>query len=159
LRALLALSLPLAFALGACESPQQHVLIGQLYEVGRDCVDPTSSIDFVPGPDTGYACSPTCVVTAAGANGAPTGVYVTTACGPFPVQDTTSDGTEDSGVPVWCPAALAAFARGDVCMIDGTSSCPADAAGADAGCPVDDAGDDGGGDGAGDDGGNDAGGD
>jgi hypothetical protein len=143
LRAITLAPLFVALVMGACDGPQQHVLLGQLYEVGRDCVDPTSSIDLVPGTDQGYDCSPTCVVTAAGANGAPAGVYVTTACGAFPALDTTSDGTEDSGVPVWCPAALAAFARGDVCMIDGTSSCPADAAGADAGCPpTDDAGDD-----------------
>jgi hypothetical protein len=108
--------------LGAgCDGPQQHVLPGQLYEAARDCIDPTSSIDLVPGSDPGYGCSPTCVVTPAGVNGGAAGVYVTNECGPFPPLDDTS------GTSPYCAPALAALARGDICAGDGTSSDPADA--------------------------------
>jgi hypothetical protein len=106
-----------------CTDYPKHIIPGQLYETARDCVDPTASIDIVDGPDPGSYCPPTCLVTPAGANGGPPGVYVTTECGldsPPPLYDTS--GTEPA-----CMGALAAFARGDVCQMDGTSSCPADA--------------------------------
>ncbi len=116
--ALLAL---VAGGFAACDGPQDHVLPGNLYEVAGNCLDPTSSIDFVPGPDPGNCPTPTCVVTPAGANGAPVGVYVTTECGPFPPLDITWDGTPGSGPPpAWCPAALAAYA---LYVADGGSPC------------------------------------
>jgi hypothetical protein len=107
----------------ACNEPDRHVLLGQLYEAGRDCIDPTVSIDIVDGPDPGFCMDqPTCIVTPAGTNGSGAGVYVTTMCGPFPPLDDTS------GTPVGCEGALAALARGDICAADGTSSSPPDAA-------------------------------
>jgi hypothetical protein len=105
----------------ACESPSTHVLLGQPYEANRDCVDPTTSIDIVDGPDPGFGCSPTCVVTPIGQNGSEGGVYVTTMCGPYPPLDDTT------GMPAGCAGALAAFGRADTCSSDGTSTSPADA--------------------------------
>jgi hypothetical protein len=127
LAALLAACAALLLTLGACESPPVHILQAQAYEAARDCVDPTIDIDVVDGPDPGGGCDPVCIVTPAGQNGAPTGIYVTTECGPYPPLDDTS-GSEPA-----CVAALAALARGDVCNVDGGSSCPARAG--DAGCP------------------------
>lgn len=109
----------------ACDDPRTHVLLGQLYEPHRDCVDPTTSIDIVDGPDPGFGCSPTCVVTPIGQNGSQGGVYVTTMCGPFPPLDDTT------GMPAGCAGALAALARADTCSSDGTSTSPADAGPAD----------------------------
>lgn len=109
-----------------CDGPSRHVLLGQLYEASRDCIDPTSSIDIVDGPDPGFGCAPTCVVTPIGQNGSAEGVYVTTMCGPYPALDDTS------GMPAGCAGALAALARGDTCASDGTSSSPVDASPEDA---------------------------
>jgi hypothetical protein len=101
----------------ACYGPDSHVLLGQLYEASRDCIDPNASIDVVVGPDPGFCPQqPTCVVTPAGINGSGAGVYITTMCGPFPPLDDTS------GTPAACAGALAALARMDVCATDGTSS-------------------------------------
>jgi hypothetical protein len=99
----------LLFLLAACDGPPTHILPGSLYEVGRDCVDPTASIDVVIGPDPGNACMPTCLVTPAGQNGAPAGIYVTTECPPYPPLDDTS------GSQPGCAGALAAYANGAVC--------------------------------------------
>jgi hypothetical protein len=104
----------------ACPGPGTHVLLGHLYEASRDCVDPTSSIDIVDGPEPGSGCPPTCVVTPAGQNGGGVGVYVTTTCGPYPPLDDTT------GAPAGCADALAAFARSDVCTADGQSTSPLD---------------------------------
>jgi hypothetical protein len=107
----------------ACTDPGSHVLLAQLYEPARDCIDPTASLDIVVGPDPGFCDkTPTCIVTPAGQNGSGAGVYVTTMCGPFPPLDDTT------GMLHGCEGALAALARGDVCASDGTSSSPADAA-------------------------------
>jgi hypothetical protein len=110
-----------------CTDYQTHIYPGQLYEVARDCIDPTASIDIVAGPDLGSSCPPTCVVTPAGANGGATGIYVTTECGQPPPLDDTS-GTEPG-----CVGALAAFARGDVCEMEGGSTDPADGSGGEGG--------------------------
>jgi hypothetical protein len=112
------------------------LVLGQLYEANRDCIDPTTSVDIVDGPDPGLDCAPTCLVTPAGQNGAATGVYVTTECGAFAALDDTS------GSSPYCARALAALARSDVCLLDGGSSCPAAVAGdAGEGCPAAMAGD------------------
>jgi hypothetical protein len=101
----------LLLLVAACDDPQTHVLPGSLYEVDRDCVDPTASIDVVPGPDPGNACAPMCLVTPAGQNGAPAGIYVTTECPPYPPLDDTT------GNNPACTGALAAFATGKVCAV------------------------------------------
>ena len=112
-----------------CQGPNSHVLLGQLYEANRGCIDPTTSIDIVDGPDPGSGCSATCVVIPLGQNGGRAGVYVTTMCGPYPVLDDTT------GTPAGCAEALAALDRGDVCAADGTSASPADAGPSDASPP------------------------
>jgi hypothetical protein len=110
--------LPLAagLVLFGCTDYQTHVLPGQLYEAARDCIDPTTSIDIVDGPDPGTCSPPTCIVTPAGQNGGATGIYVTTECGPYPPLDDTS------GSEALCTAALAAFAQGNVCASDADAS-------------------------------------
>lgn len=95
-----------------------HVVLGQLYEAGRDCLDPTGSVDVVDGPDPGLNCAPTCLVAPIGQSGSGAGVYVTTACGPYPPLDDTT------GTPPGCAGALAALERADICSIDGGSSNP-----------------------------------
>ena len=97
-----------------------HVLPGQLYEAQRDCLDPTTSIAIVDGPDPGLGCAPTCVVTPAGQSGGGLGVYVTTECGPYPPLD------DVTGSPAGCAGALAALARADACSSGGGSNTPAD---------------------------------
>ncbi len=124
--------LVLAWAM-ACDGPRTHVLLGQLYEANRECVDPTTSIDIVDGPDPGFGCAPTCVVTPIGQNGSEGGVYVTTMCGPYPPLDDTT------GTPAGCAGALAALARGDTCSSDGTSTSPADGGPGDSSTPSADA--------------------
>jgi hypothetical protein len=117
----------------ACQKPGFHILLGQLYEASGDCIDPTTSIDIVEGPDPGLDCMPTCIVTPIGQNGGPFGVYVSTMCGPYPPLDDTS-GSEPA-----CTAALAAFAQGNICAVSDAASAsdaaagPTDASGAEAG--------------------------
>jgi hypothetical protein len=128
-----------ARALGACDQePTSHFLVGQLFEPGRNCLDPENTIALVDGPVPDQSCPVTCVVGPSGQNGNASSVYVTTMCAPYPGFDDTS------GDPAGCTDALAALDRGDTCLIDGDSSAPVsqvtDDAG-DSGPTDDDAGD------------------
>jgi hypothetical protein len=115
------------YALAACQKPGFHVLLGQLYEASQDCVDPTTSIDLVEGPDPGFQDMATCLVTPMGQNGGPFGVYVTTMAGPYPPLDDTS------GSEPLCVKALAALARGAICSVADAAAGSADDGGGDAG--------------------------
>ena len=108
-----------ARAVGACDEETSHLLIGQLFDPARACLDPEGTIALVDGPVPQSACPPTCVVGPSGQNGNASSVYVTTMCGPYPELDDTS------GDPAGCSDALTALARGDTCLIDGGSSSPA----------------------------------
>jgi hypothetical protein len=120
-----------AAGLAACDEARSHVLLGQLYEASRDCLDPTSSIAVVDGPDPGFGCDPTCVATPLGQNGSAAGVYVTTMCGPYPPSYEEVDGAPDNITTLaGCAGAFGALARGDTCSADGTSTNPSDAASA-----------------------------
>jgi hypothetical protein len=114
------------FLLAACQKPGFHVLLGQLYEASQDCVDPTTSIDIVEGPDPGFQNMATCLVTPIGQNGGPLGVYVTTMAGPYPPLDDTS------GSEPLCAKALAALARGAICSVTDAAVGSADDGGGDA---------------------------
>ena len=110
-----------ARALGACDEETSHLLVAQLFDPSRACLDPEGTIALVDGPVPGSACPPTCVVGPSGQNGNASSVYVTTMCGPYPELDDTS------GDPAGCSDALAALDRRDTCLVDGGSTSPAPA--------------------------------
>ena len=107
-----------ARTLGACDQETSHLLIGQLFEPARGCLDPEGSIALVNGPVPDQACPPTCLVGPSGQNGSASSVYVTTMCGPYPELD------DPSGAPAGCSDALDALRRNDICLVDGDSSAP-----------------------------------
>lgn len=104
----------------ACGSGRSHVYAGRLYREARDCVDTTTSIDVVDGPEPGV-CAPTCLLGPAATASAPRPVYVSTMCAPYPPL---FDSSQTAAV---CAAALAAASRGDTCTGDAGSSNPRDA--------------------------------
>ncbi len=94
-----------ASIVAACSrSPDTHVVLGQRYDAGGDCLEPTSSIEVLEGSDPGLGCDPTCVVTPGGV------VYATTECGS---QFSSFDDT--SGADPSCAGALAALKNMVVC--------------------------------------------
>lgn len=98
----------------SCGDPS-HLYQGRYYVEDRDCLGTVSSLDVVPGDDTGD-CAPTCLVdTLADASNQ---IYVSTMCGPYPY------GMDPSGADPACPKALAAFERDDTCFSDGGSTNP-----------------------------------
>jgi hypothetical protein len=116
-----------------CDVDNTHVFVAYRYEVARDCLDPTTSLDVVPSEQAALTCAPACLVRPS-PPAAAYAIYVSTMCEPYPADLDTS-GTDPN-----CAAALAAFARGpDACSGDGTSSSPADGGADDA---SDDASDD-----------------
>jgi hypothetical protein len=124
----------LMLAASCDDKPTSHVYVAQLYEPARDCLDPSTSIDIVSSGDGPLSCAPACLVAPSPPAPNSAKVYVSTMCAPYPASLDTS-GTDET-----CAAALAAFARADVCASDGTSSSPADGGAEDA---SDDASDDG----------------
>jgi hypothetical protein len=122
MRATLAVLVPLAAIASivhapACKDDGTHVYVGSLFVEARDCLGTTSSVDVVTGGDPGD-CAPICLLQHHGEGGR--AVYVATMCPPYPAGvefDTT--GTDPS-----CPAALAALARGDICLSDGGDTNP-----------------------------------
>lgn len=101
----------------SCGDPS-HLYQGRYYVAERDCLGTVSSLDVVPGDDTGD-CAPICLVdTLADASNR---VYVSTMCGPYPY------GMDPSGDDPACPKALAALERDDTCASDGGSSNPVEA--------------------------------
>jgi hypothetical protein len=105
-----------ALQLGACGDPS-YVYEGQLYRSDRDCLATVSSVDVVSGDrDRARVCPPVCLVQTS--FDAERVVYVSTMCAPYPFA------FDDTGADPECAPALAAFARGDTCLVDGTSTNP-----------------------------------
>lgn len=104
-------------ALAAACGDTTHVYSGRLYVERRDCLGTTSSIEVAEGDLPEGLCAPTCLVQRTSPDGgAP--VYVSNMCPPYPY------GFDTDGRDPRCTAALAAFARGDTCLLDGGSSAP-----------------------------------
>lgn len=93
-----------------------HVYTGRLYVEGRDCLATTSSIEVVEG-DLPGSCPPVCLVQRTTPDRKTT-AYVSTMCAPYPF------GFDTDGADPRCAPALAALARGDTCLADGTSTAP-----------------------------------
>lgn len=91
-----------------------HVFAGQRYVDARDCVEPGSALDVLPGAPAPNDCAPRCLVQEGQ-------VYVSSTCPPYPRG---VDATE--GHPA-CAAAVAAFRRRDTCLDGGGSLRPRDA--------------------------------
>jgi hypothetical protein len=108
--------------LAGCVEPRSHIFGGRLYERARDCVETTTTIDVVDGPDPTAPCDRSCLVVPGEAGPA---VYVSTVCAPYPPQ------VDTSGTDPTCLRALAAYDRNDTCANDGGSSSPLVDGGAD----------------------------
>ena len=107
------------FALGVCVAcgENTHVYVGNAYIEGRDCIGTQSSLDVVEGDPAESSCPPTCLIQRTTPDRV-TKAFVSTMCPPYPYGFDT-----DGGDPR-CPLALAALARGDICLVDGGSSAP-----------------------------------
>ncbi len=122
-----------ALVLVACDDSGPYLFQAEQYEPGQDCVDDYAVIDNLDGTDPGALCSPVCLTNL--------GVYyVTSECAPYPHGFVLQEGV-DSGLDPICVAALAAFARTDLCVDGGPPLNPLDAspdsAPADASAPMD----------------------
>jgi hypothetical protein len=108
----LARSTLVAAALGACNSPETHVLIANQYDGFHDCLDPSNGVDVADGPLPSSDCPPSCITDTAG------NTFVTTMCPPYPPQDNAG------GTTGLCGPALAAWQAGKVCRpgVDGGGS-------------------------------------
>ena len=104
---LLAASLLLA----GCSDPVSHVFAGRLYQPTRGCIEATTSIDVVDGPQPAAPCDRRCL---AGSNA----IYVSTMCAPSP------RGFDTSSTSPACAAALESYDRNDTCSPDGGSAHP-----------------------------------
>jgi hypothetical protein len=110
-----------------CGDQASHPYLAELYEPGRDCLDPSTAIDVVNGASASGDCAPVCLYGSSDLIGLADGgddgggeTYVSTMCPPYPGLFDTS-GTEPD-----CPLALAALTRADVCLDDGGSTNAAD---------------------------------
>jgi hypothetical protein len=120
----------------ACDGYDSHIYAGELYEQARNCNDNPSSIDVVDGVTPPDPCNPLCLVVPTYDGDGGTAAYVSTMCPPLPPAADTSQ-TDPR-----CPAALAAYARIDICLDGGGSTNPPDSAAPpattpDAAAPVD----------------------
>ena len=104
--------------LAACDATSYYLYTGHEYDPKRGCVDDVSAIDIDIGTDPGSSCGAQCLRISSGDAAT---IYATTMCGPAPV------GADTSGSNGNCPAALAALARGDLCLDGGGSTNPLDA--------------------------------
>lgn len=137
LRVVLGAALGLAAAVkiaAGCGEQDSHPYVAELYEPGGDCLDPSTGIDVVEGASAASDCTPVCLYGTPDIigldDGGPEGgqTYVSTMCPPYPALFDTS------GQGPYCAQALAALTRDDVCLDDGGTTNPADAA---ADAPVD----------------------
>jgi hypothetical protein len=101
----------------ACGSARSHIYAGELYHADRDCVDNTSAIDVVDGPEPAN-CAPTCLAAPTADDGGRGALYVSSMCAPFPPS------LDSSGNAPGCANALAAAARNDTCTGDAGSTNP-----------------------------------
>ena len=86
----------------ACDdNPQSHVYLAAPYEASADCFGPTTSLGQIDTPNGDLDCAPTCL--AQPHPGAPSDIYVSTMCGPYPQTLDTSQ-TDPA-----CASALAAW--------------------------------------------------
>jgi hypothetical protein len=104
--------------LAACEDNTSHPYPAREYRADRDCLAAPIAIDVVEGEDPG-ACAPVCLVKAEDGGRA---AYVSTTCAPYPPF------VDTSGSDPRCALALAALERSDLCLSDGGSRSPRDAA-------------------------------
>ncbi len=115
-------------SLAACNdplTPSTHPLVGNAYDSTDDCLQPQQSFDIVDGPAPSGTCDVVCITDAKTGT-----VYVTNACGPYPIADTleAADASGDT-----CSLALAAWAAGNECGAasdageDAASDAPSDA--------------------------------
>jgi hypothetical protein len=112
----------LALALvAACDdsNTRSHVYAGRQLEDARGCLDPTSSIDVVEGPEPPSTCSPTCIVSPPDFDSGLTTVYVSTMCPPLPAAPFDTTGSDPR-----CSTALAAYQANTTCLSDGGVGVP-----------------------------------
>jgi hypothetical protein len=95
----------------ACDNVDVHIFVAAQYLPSLDCVTPGYAIDVLDGPPVDASCEATCVVPPFDS-----GVYVTTACAPFPPGD------DVTGKNALCKPALAASLRLDHCLDGGPSN-------------------------------------
>lgn len=99
----------------ACNDTGTYIFLAQQYEPGNQCVDNYSAVDVISGDDPGALCSPVCITNMGT-------YYVTSECPPYP-PDFGQAGL-DGAVDSTCTAALAAFARGNLCVDGGPPTNP-----------------------------------
>ena len=123
-----------ALGLSACDDAKSHVYAARAFEPDRNCLDDYGAVDVVSGGDVSSKCGAVCLTNAGT-------TYLSTVCPPYPPLF----GVElaDAAIGDTCAAALAAQARGDICVPDGGSTHPVDggADGGDGGGAADDGGD------------------
>jgi hypothetical protein len=99
----------------ACDdTAASHIYRGRPYDIARDCLDDTGSVDVVSGPDTSLGCDPTCLISTLPEAGDV--VFASTQCPPFP------EFFDVSGKDPRCAKAIAAVNRSDICNDDGGGS-------------------------------------
>jgi hypothetical protein len=122
-------ALALAVAVGALgasgalgcndDNTRSHVYAGRKFEDARGCLDTTTSVDVVDGPDRGSTCDPMCIVSAPDYDSGVRSVFVSTMCPPLPAApfDTTQSDPR-------CPTAIAAYKTNLTCFDDGGAGVP-----------------------------------
>ena len=97
---LTAVVMPLLALATACTSPSTHVLVGNAFDPGARCLQPSAGFDVVDGPEPSADCSPACVIDARTAT-----AYVTVVCPPYPPLDTAELADASTGSADPCPSA------------------------------------------------------
>ncbi len=123
--AFLASAALLTRAFAGCDEEKSHVYSARKYDDARKCVGAVEAIEVISGPDAPRDCPALCVTSGRLRDGSST-MFVSTTCGPHPF------GADPNRTDPRCDDALAAFARGDICLSDGGSTRPLVEAGADA---------------------------
>lgn len=103
-----------ALVVGACGDPS-HIYEAYPYLADQGCLGRKTSLDVVEGAPAGE-CEAVCFVKTE-TNGQRS-LLVSRMCGPYPYA------LDRSGTDPGCVPALAALARGDVCLADGGSTAP-----------------------------------
>jgi hypothetical protein len=121
-----AAAVAIAAASSACHDPGEHIYSGQLFDSQAGCVAASpSALDVIAGAATGDTCAPACLV-------ASSQVYVSRECPPYPPGFSVEAADATSGASDPCAAALAAFAAGTPCSVEGGAPADASVDGSDA---------------------------
>jgi hypothetical protein len=104
----------------ACDDdPKSHVYVAAQYDPVDVCFGPSTSLGTIDTSSGDLDCAPTCLLLDTAGT---VKTYVSTMCGPYPVQYDTSQ-TDPS-----CSPALAAWPAEQAALANGSNSCASPAA-------------------------------